>query len=59
MEMNDIGITPLYVESLRHLAFYLEGLKLAKGNILPLGTVTIDALWIAIEIMEQFSQKEK
>ena len=36
------------VDSLRDIAIFLEGYKLGKGNILPLGTILIDDLWTVI-----------
>lgn len=34
------------------LAIYLEGIKQGKGNLNPLGNVTIDELWAAIKYLQ-------
>jgi len=39
-------------KSLRDIALFLEGLKLGKGDILPLGTRDLDALWAALQSLE-------
>jgi len=39
-------------EHLRNIAIFLEGFKLGKGNILPLGTNHLDSLWAAIQTLE-------
>lgn len=36
------------IQSLRDLAIFLEGYKLGKGNLLPLGTICLDDLWNTI-----------
>ena len=37
---------------LREIAMYLEGLKQGKGDLLPLGTKHIDALWAEIQTLD-------
>ena len=36
------------VSSLRDIALLLEGMKIGKGNLLPLGTIALDDLWSVI-----------
>ena len=37
---------------LREIAMFLEGLKQGKGDLLPLGTVHLAALWAAIQNLD-------
>lgn len=39
-------------KSLRDIALFLEGLKMGKGDIIPLGTRDLDALWAALQHFE-------
>ena len=39
------------MDRLSNLAFWLEGIKVGKGDILPLGLSTIDSLWKAIRTL--------
>ena len=41
------------VNSLRHIAIYLESIKHGRGNILPLGTADLDNLWVAISLISR------
>ena len=50
---SNITIDKAYVESLKNLAFFLEGMKAANsGALQPLGAITTDALWLAIKIIQ-------
>jgi hypothetical protein len=40
---------PVDIRELKELAIYLEGIYQGKGNILPLGKVHIENIWIAIK----------
>ena len=37
---------------LRDLALFLEGVKFGKGNLQPLGSISLEALWAAIERLQ-------
>ena len=37
---------------LREIAMYLEGLKQGKGDLLPLGTKHLEALWAEIQTLD-------
>lgn len=39
-------------EKLMDIALFLEGMKQAKGDLLPLGTLHLDALWAVIQSLE-------
>jgi len=39
--------------SLSNIAFFLEGFKLAKGNIYPLGTFDLEQLWEVIKLLNK------
>ena len=40
------------IGSLVKLAIFLEGYKLGKGNLLPLGTDNLEQLWHAIKYLQ-------
>jgi len=40
------------IRNLTYLAIYLEGIKAGKGNLSPLGTITIENLWNTIKYLE-------
>ena len=40
-------------QSLRDIALFLEGIKFAKGDLLPLGTKDLEAIWAVIQSLEQ------
>jgi hypothetical protein len=39
------------IDCLRSIAFYLEGVKAGKGNLEPLGTKSLEALWKSLTIL--------
>jgi|JI10StandDraft_1071094.scaffolds.fasta_scaffold3786480_1 hypothetical protein len=41
----------IHTESLRDVALFLEGMRAAKGNLLPLGTVVLEELWATIKYL--------
>lgn len=50
MEREEIQVDKLdkiELQSLKNLAFYLEGIRHAKGSLDPLGDITLRALWAA------------
>lgn len=40
------------VNSLTRLAIYLEGIIAGKGNLNPLGTITVENLWHTIKYLQ-------
>ncbi len=49
---QNIEKTFVDTEYLTRLAIYLEGIKAGKGNLNPLGTITIEVLWNAIKYLD-------
>ncbi len=49
---TNIEKTFIDTEYLTRLAIYLEGMKAGKGNLNPLGTVTIEVLWNTIKYID-------
>jgi len=42
---------PIDIDSIVKLAIFLEGYKLGRGNLSPLGTITIENLWNTIAFL--------
>lgn len=40
-------------DSLRGIALFLEGFKEGRGNLSPLGTLSLDELWKTIRLLEK------
>ena len=40
-------------KELSDLAYYLDGMYVGKGDILPLGRIHIDNLWLAIRYLQR------
>lgn len=55
MRLNNIGMNKedKYTDALRRIAIFLEGLRLGKGNLLPLGTMDLEILWDAITYLNE------
>jgi hypothetical protein len=49
---TNIEKTFVGTDHLGRLAIYLEGIVAGKGNLHPLGTVTIEELWNAIRYLD-------
>ena len=45
--------------SLSKIAIFLEGYKLGKGNIQPMGTYDLEQLWNAIKLLREIEIKKK
>ena len=48
MDKKAVELESISTQSLRRLAIYLEGIKQGKGNLLPLGTDSLENLWNTI-----------
>lgn len=42
------------INSLKNIAFYLEGIKQGQGNLAPLGTASLEQLWNAIIFLQRY-----
>lgn len=40
------------IDKLTNLAFYLEGIREGKGDVLPFGTNDLDNLWTTIKFLQ-------
>ena len=48
---GDQEITLISVEGLAKIGIFLEGYKVGKGNILPLGLIELENLWNTIQYL--------
>ena len=47
--MKEDEITKFDIQSLRFIAFFLEGYKLGKGDLIPMGNMSLESLWKVID----------
>ncbi len=54
--MKDDEITKFDIQSLRLIAFFLEGYKSGKGNLHPMGALSLESLW---KVIDKFKNEAK